>query len=103
MASAPSELRTLPSAYVWDHQVKGDSQASFPAIKLGTDTSVTMKEEFAWAGYEDDVIPAQKQGRRVRHLRPSSSSLYLYPISALVRCRFHDQHGNFYTVMFSKC
>lgn len=75
-ASAPSELRSPQPAYVWDRELKRNSQVSLSAIKAGTDRFSTTKEELAWTGYEDDVIPTQKQGRRIRHLRHKFFTLY---------------------------
>jgi len=75
-ASTPSEPRSPPSAYVWDRGLKRNSQISLSAVKAGTDRFSTTKEELAWTGYEDDVIPTQKQGRRVRHLRHNIFTLY---------------------------
>jgi len=75
-ASTPSELRSPPPAYVLDRELKKNSQVSLSAIKAGTDRFSTTKEELAWTGYEDDVIPTQKQGRRIRHLRHKFFTLY---------------------------
>jgi len=75
-ASIPSEPRNPPSAYVWDRGLKRNSQVSLSATKAGTDCFSPTKEELAWTGYEDDVIPTQKQGRRVRYLRHNIFTLY---------------------------
>lgn len=74
--STPSEPRTPPPSYVVDRQPTQVDLKLTSSVKSGTEISYESKEEVAWAGYENDALPAQTQGKHIRNLRHRIFTLY---------------------------
>ncbi|KAG5221330.1 NRPS protein biosynthetic cluster [Salix suchowensis] len=56
--------------------VLAQAAATKPSLASSSETSSTVEQGLAWAGYEDDEIPEKTQGKYVRNLRHQIFSLY---------------------------
>ncbi|KAJ3575349.1 hypothetical protein NP233_g1159 [Leucocoprinus birnbaumii] len=70
------ELKTPPPAYIPASKSAHADRDSHSETDLGTEATIEVKEEVAWAGYEQDPIPVQTQGKRIRNLRHRIFTLY---------------------------
>ncbi|KAF9445393.1 nonribosomal peptide synthetase 12 [Macrolepiota fuliginosa MF-IS2] len=73
---SPPELKSPPPAYVSGPQSPSSERKSSSVTEVGSDISAIHKEEVAWAGYENDVIPEKTQRKYIRNLRHRVFSLY---------------------------
>ncbi|KAF4590153.1 putative NRPS-like protein biosynthetic cluster [Pleurotus pulmonarius] len=56
--------------------VLAQAAATKPSLSSSSETSSTVEQGLAWAGYEDDEIPEKTQGKYARNLRHQVFTLY---------------------------
>lgn len=75
-ATSPALPTPLPKAYIQDHHSSKSEHKSSSVTEVNSEISSVSKEEVAWAGYEDDVIPDKTQPKSIRNLRHRIFTLY---------------------------
>jgi hypothetical protein len=68
------EASTAPAI---DHNPVSTGADSTSVTELGSEvSSLEIKREYPWSGYEDDLLPEKTQGKYIRNLRHQVFTLY---------------------------